>query len=209
MALTGQNGDNVTNIKSSKSIDFSIMDNNGGEIAVHNQAKPIEVWIAKDTSVKMPDYTFVNLFENNNSNQTNASQQVQNGFRLNGFQLSGANVSIHIQIKPVNNNISYLTLIKFGDNPTFTQTKQSYDLISVFCPNDLLFENYDETNSSFYLIFANMATVAGRRGYVGFSIKEINSTQIDCFNKSLNSTNQLIALSETSNSFTSNYSFRI
>ncbi len=212
MALTGTNGDNQTNIGSSKSIDFSIYDESSKEISVSNQKNPIEFWIPKDTSVSIQPYQFVNAL-NITQNQTDS-----NGFILNGFTLTGSNVSIHIQIKPNNSNTGYITLLKFGSNPIFVDTQtninnQYYDVLNIYCPNDLI-KNQPDLNDSFYLIFANMTKVNGFKGYVGYSIREISLTQleINCFNKSLNNINSIFKkLSETKNqsSFSYNYFIRI
>ena len=185
MALTGNNGDNETNIQSSKSIEFSIHGEDGHEIAVNNQINPIRFWIAKDKSIAVKPYVLINSSISNQSNQTNNLNQ--NGFIQNGFNLSSvSNVSIHIQIKPFNsndsNNKGYLSLLKFGSNPSLT-TQFDYDLMNIFCPSDLIYDNV--YNDSFYLIFANMSKINGFRGYVGFSIKEFNLTGYNCANKSL------------------------
>ena len=118
MALTGNNGDNETNTKSSKSIEFSIHDENGKEISVNNLGKPIEFWIAKDTSKPIEPFVLINSTISNQTNQTNQTNNFNSGFMQNGFKLSSAsNVSIHIQIKPLNysefNNKGYLSLLKF------------------------------------------------------------------------------------------------
>jgi hypothetical protein len=47
-ALTGLNGDNETNIGSSKSLEFSLYDEKQKEIPVSNQLKPLDIWISKN-----------------------------------------------------------------------------------------------------------------------------------------------------------------
>jgi hypothetical protein len=187
MALTGNNGDNETNIQSSKSIDFSIHDENGKEISVNNQVKPIEFWIAKDSTKSIEPFVLINSTISNQTNQTNQTNNFNSGFIQNGFKLSSmSNVSIHIQIKPLNysefnnNNKGYLSLLKFGSNPSLT-TPFDYDLVNVLCPSDILYDKLN--NDSFYLIFANISKINGFKGYVGFSLKEFNSTKYNCTNK--------------------------
>ena len=176
MALTGSNGDNETYIPSSKSLDLSFYDADYNAIDVVNRVNnPIDFWISKDPTVFIEPFTFINALNTSFLN-TSSDFQLINGFIVNGFNLSGHNQSIHVQIKPLYANKAYLSLLKFGDNPTF----KNYDIVNLFCPSDLKTEG----NDSFYLIFANMATVNSFRGYVGFSIAEIDPLKINCRNKS-------------------------
>ena len=216
MALTGNNGDNETNIGLSRSISFSIYDENNKEIQVNNQQKPIELWISRDADVQIQPFQIIDALNasiNNNNNLTLNSSLISskliNGFIVSGFNLNGSNSSIHIQIKPNNKSTSYLTMLKFGDNPNLQLNNKYYDLLNLYCPNDLIIEQ----NDSFYLIFANMSKVNSFKGYIGFSIIEINSNELNCHNKSLNSIEKLIELTQnkTNNntSFTDNYWIRI
>ena len=133
MAFTADNGDTETNIGISKSLSYSLYDTNKNEIPISNQKKPIEFWIPKDTSVQIESYKYINATQiSQNTNATNTSLQFLNGFLLNGFILSGSNVSVHIQLKPVNKNIAYLILLKFGDNPIASNL--FFDEWRIFCP---------------------------------------------------------------------------
>ena len=174
--------------------------------------KPVELWIPRDTSGLLAPFQLIDLI--------NAAQNISNAKNLlmfHSFNLTGANVSIHIQIKPTNNDssVGYLTLLKFGANPVFTQSqnninKTDYDLTALFCPNDLQLNE----NDSFYLLFANMSLVNGFKGYVGFSVTKINLTQlgINCFNKSTNIIDLIISnliVAKNQNEFTDKYYLRI
>ena len=217
MALTGNNGDNETNIGMSRSVSYSLYDENSNEIEVNNQTKPIEFWISRDKSVPIEEFKLIDAV---NASMINISapdslsllhgSQLINGFLVNGFNLSGSNASIHIQIKPVKRSLSYLTLLKFGDNPILNEKNAYYDILNLFCPNDLIHEQ----NDSFYLIFANMVSVNALQGYVGFSVIEINSSRLDCQNKTNNRVTTLIEAiknqtSSNQRSFSNNYWLRI
>ena len=182
--LTGLNGDNETNIGSSNSLEFSIYDEQQTEIIVKNQDNSINIWIPKN--VQDNSFELINV----TLNSSNGGQFI-NGMYVNGFNLNGANQSIHIQLKPNNFNISYLVLVKFGENPTL----KSYDLSNIFCPQDL------NAADNVYLTFANISRVNGYKGYVGYSILELNST--NCFNKSLYSIQNL------NGSFSDNFWLRV
>ena len=205
MAVTGNNGDNETNVELSRSVSYSLYDENNQKISVDNLNNPIQLWISRDTSVAIEPFRLVNM----SSNLTNGSRLI-NGFLVNGFNLSGWNVSVHIQIKPTNKALSYLTLLKFGGNPVLQTNQNYYDMLNLFCPSDLI----NEQNDSFYLIFANMSTVNAYEGYVGFSIIEIDTSQLDCQTKSNNTVDRLIYLtqnraSSNQSSFTSNLWLRV
>ena len=213
MALTGTNGDNVTNIGLSKSISFSIYDEFNKEIEVSNQKNPIDFWISKDTSGVNKQFMLVNALNATTINASSPSfsqdgSVLINGFMVSGFNLSGSNVSMHIQLKPQNKSLSYLTLIKLGDNPALSNSY--YDMLHVFCPTDLT----NEDNDSYYLMFANMSFVNAHKGYVGFSVAEISTSNLNCFNKSLNTVDKLLELTQNQtntnqSTFSDNYWIRI
>ena len=205
------NSDNNTNIGASKSFSYSIYDENSAEISVSNQANPLDFWISKDTTVAVDPFLYVNVLNASQvSNATQASSLLNggrfiNGFFVNGLTLNGSNVSIHIQIKPTNLSMSYLSFLKFNDNPMFKANFLYYDIINLFCPNDLITQGSD----TFYLIFANMAQVNGFKGYVGFSLVEIDSSSLNCQNKSLNSNETLLSLvSSAPTSFSNSSQFK-
>jgi len=241
MALTGNNGDNETNIGLSRSLSFNIYDENNNEIKVNNQQKPIEFWISRDQTVEIEPFELIDALNatysnNDDKSLANSSSLIKsklvNGFMVSGFNLTTngstrVNRSIHIQIKPNNKSISYLTLLKFGDNPNLQLNNKYYDLLNIYCPNDLI---NDDQNHSFYLIFANMSKVYSfnnktSNGYIGFSIIEIsnlNNLNLYCQNKSFNSSSVIDLLiddliqnqnnkttNNNSSSFTDNYSIRI
>ena len=209
MALTGSNGNNQTNIGSSRSLGYSIYDENSNEIPVNNLATPINFWIGKDPNVPITPYKYVNAI---NASQLNTSQslaylndsQVINCFIVTGLSLNGANISIHIQLKPINVSLNYLLLVKFGDNPLLQN--HFYDKMNIFCPSDLM----SEANESFYLTFLNMSQVNGFRGYLGIAIREIEAGLKDCQKSNATTNEMLIDLfSSKYQSFTSDYWLRI
>lgn len=170
MALTGNNGDNETNIGASNSLSYSLFDELNNEIPIKNLDKPIEFWIAKDTSQPIQPYQYVNAI-NSSENQNNSSKQqgiqLQSGFIVSGFKLTGQNVSLSVQIKPeiVKSSIGYMVLLKFGDNPIFNLSNTNYyDIMSIFCPQIDLIQN---DNESFYLLFANMSRVNSFKVFLG------------------------------------------
>ena len=219
MALTNENGDNETNIRLSQSLGFTIYDANTNEIKVKNISKPLDIWIAREESVIFEQFKYVNVlnataYPNSTSLYLNEGQLI-NGFYVNGFNLTSANVSIHIQIKPNNTQVVYLSLLKFGINPSFSPNKLVYDILNIHCPSDLI----SEQNDLFYLIFENMSNVYRFKTlnsyYVGLSLIELPIEQIDCANKSLNTIETLLNITQNltshsnQTSFTDNFWLRI
>ena len=132
MAVTGANGDNETNIGLSKSISYSLYDENKNEILVKDQKKPIEYWIPKDASVAIEPFKYIEAVNLGNPNKSNSSYI--NGYYVNGFKLKGNNVSVHVQIKPSHKtSMGYLFLLKFGENPI--ATSRFFDEWKIFCPS--------------------------------------------------------------------------
>ena len=235
MALSGNNGDNETNIQSSRSISFGLYDSKSDEIKVNNltSSKSIYFWISKDSSVQIESYKYIDVLNltinktinnyNNNSNLNSSTggisqnkYKLQNGFLINGFKLSSlkSNVSIHIQIKPstMNKSSSYLSLLKYGDNPLFASGY--YDTINILCPQDLIIPN-NNSEDGYYLIFENMSRVSSfNKSYIGISLIELNSSRINsCQNKTkylmdLSSSSSALTISNT-NEFTQNFWMRI
>jgi hypothetical protein len=143
-----------------------------------------------------------------------------------------------VQIKPENFSNSYLFLMKFGDNPVLKQDQKSYDFINLFCPNGMMtfvkfykililfyfiiyLDTITDSNDTFYLFYTSMASINGYKGYIGFSITELNDTELgifDCNNKSsindINNQNKLIDTRINNNyanqtGFSQNFYFRI
>ena len=208
MALIGANGDNETNIGMSRSLDFSLYDENQQELKVNNLPNPVDLWISRDPSLPIASFKLVdalNISHSNFSSKSSLPFQLINGFLVSGLNMAGSNASIHIQINPANKSLSYLALLKFGDNPILNENNKYFDILSLYCPNDVV----KEENDSFYLMFANMSRVNAHKGYVGFSIIEMNTTDLDCQNKSLNSIETLIKLIKEKESFTDNFWLRV
>jgi hypothetical protein len=183
-ALTGKNGDNETNIGRSKQLSLSFYaDSDKKEIKVSDQnERPFEFWIKRDL-------TAVNDFQSTFQvvNVSSGNMTLKGSFLNNAIVLNGTNNSLNIQIKSINPALGYLVIVKFGDTPVLNKSSQYFDLYEIFCPpNDLKREN----GVSFYELFANMSTVNGFNGMVGFSIREINETL--CQNRAALNLTQLV-----------------
>jgi hypothetical protein len=54
-----------------------------------------------------------------------------NGINLN----SGTNVSLNIELKPLNQSIGYVIVVKLGQSPIVNETYADYDSFKFFCPS--------------------------------------------------------------------------
>ena len=59
-----------------------------------------------------------------------------------------------------------------------------------------------EYNETYYLFFMNMERINSYKGYVGYSIKELNTTQIDCNIKNISAINKKISSLDLSSAST-------
>lgn len=156
MALSGHNGRNESLVGYSYGLDLCFLDENGNEIDVHDTLKPIQMYIPRDSNLPYDQYEFVNT-----SNFTVTSE---NQILPNAMRIYGTNASLHIQIKPVNESVAYLILVKFGSTPLLNATTSSYDFWEILCPNSTnSYTVLDSTTGalldSYYLVFMSQKTV--------------------------------------------------
>ena len=127
-ALSGLNGNNETNIGSSKSISLSFYQDDNSEVPVNFEENPIEFYIVRSVSDELTPFITYN---------SSAALQMMKAAQdltlfYNVFNLSGANVSIHIQIRP-KNMTQYLVFLKYGGLPQLNTRKIDYDAWELFC----------------------------------------------------------------------------
>ena len=126
MAVSGHNGDNESFIGYSSSIGLSFYDESLNEIKVINSPTPIDITILRDPSLKNAKYQYVNV----------SQIKISNGslFLQNGFYIKEINASVHIEIKPLNLNNSYLIVMKLGSTPIVNSTYTDHDFFKLICP---------------------------------------------------------------------------
>lgn len=135
MATAGMNGNNEANVGMSRQTGISYYDANNQPIKIRNLKNKIRFFVYRDTKLS----SFVNLEFSliNTSNKTDPSLYTFNQMLVYSFQLSGANNSIQIQLKPDNPslNIGYLMFLKFGSAPVFNSSYSSFDFSKLSCPS--------------------------------------------------------------------------
>jgi hypothetical protein len=129
-ALTGANGDNETHIGNSKQLSLAFYDEKKQEIPISNAMSKFEFIIPRDLSFSATntsmDFEFVNA--------SFMDMSEKNHFLPNAINTTGANVSFHLQISPIDPNTGYVVLLKLGQTPVLNSTMQSYDYWKIFCP---------------------------------------------------------------------------
>ena len=194
MASCGHNGNNETRIGMSPSISLSFYDEKLNEIVIQDQTSmPIEILIKRDKN--MPDYSFQYV------NVSQIDLTSSSSFLPNAFNLTLTNASLHIELKPLNWTIGYVLVMKLGYTPIINSSQADFTSFRIFCPSQMM---------SFYVFFQNMSQVNGFKGFVGYSIRELNSFEMNqyCFNNSTQATFDSIFKNRDKTNFTSDFMLR-
>ena len=125
MAVSGHNGNNETKIGSSSSIGLSFYDFNNKEIPIANSN--IDIVLQRESSISESPFQYVNATMIQNS--TNSY------FLPNAFNITSTNVSIHIELKPLDLSVAYIIVMKLGSLPIINSTNAYYDMFNLFCPS--------------------------------------------------------------------------
>ncbi len=165
-SLVGKNGKNESNIIGSKLISLSFSDGKN-EIDVKNLVEPIRISIPRDANITAPDFEYINV--------SNITQNTYNQLLTYVVNLTSPNVSIHFQLKPLNESITYLMVIKYGMLPILNKEKQIYDNFRYAC------NKTQEGNESFYLMFSNIAANLNQTTMVGIGFRELNEFENEMF----------------------------
>ena len=130
MAVSGHNGNNETYIHMSYSIGLNFYDKNANEINILQSKSPIDIIIQRDQNTI--NYTFEYV------NATGMGLLSGTFFLQNSFTLKMSNASIHIELKPVNQTIAYLLVLKLGYMPVVNTKSVEYTSFKVFCPRKIV-----------------------------------------------------------------------
>ncbi len=116
-----------SNTNLSRSISFSILDQNGNEILIEtNSSNPIELIIPRDPNLIIPSMILQNV------TSTPHSQL----FNLHYVNITNTlPISVHLEIHPLDATIGYLLIYKFDGIPQLNQS----DGWTLFCPSSKSF----------------------------------------------------------------------
>ena len=124
------NGHSQSNTNLSRSVSLSLFDQTGREIPIRtNATHPIELIIPRDPNLVIPAMTLQNV---TGSTSTPHNQL----FNLHFVNITTAlPVSVHIEIQPLNINLSYLFIYRFDRSPILTSSINQTDDWTSFCPS--------------------------------------------------------------------------
>ena len=219
MAVSGHNGNNETSIGLSNSMGLAFYDENNNEIVITHSQILIDVILLRDRN--LPDYPFQYV------NASEIKFSPGSFFLQNGMNITTINASVHIELKPINFNVGYLMAIKLGYSPIINSSYADFSSFKIICPsiflniyNCLIFtwnknnnfhlkgELITQKNDSFYLFFQNMRQINGFKGFLGYSIRELNWNEMTLYCNTTHSSVKTIPLIQSQVNFTSDFMIR-
>jgi hypothetical protein len=130
MAVSGHNGNNETLIGMSSSLGLSFYDyESNNEIEILQSLTPIDIILPRDESVSKNSFQYVNA--------TNLDFLDGSFYLQNNMNITTQNASIHIELKPLNESISYLIVLKLGHLPIINTTYSDFTSFKFICPSNL------------------------------------------------------------------------
>jgi hypothetical protein len=193
MTVSGHNGNNETFIGLSSFVDLSFYDENLNDITIVQSLSPIHIRIERDPNLPTYSYQYVNV--------TSFDIPQKAFFLPNGLNLTAKDASLHIELKPINVSIGYFILVKFGYTPIVNATYADYDAFEILCPNKI-------RNESFYMFFQNMTQINGYKGFVGYSLRELNSQELITYCSATIQSQNILPLIQTKVNFTNDFMIR-
>ena len=138
------------------------MDRDGNEVAVRaDPSQPIEIIIPRDENLLLPPM----MLQNVTALSLVAHAQT---FNLHFVNLStqAASFSVHLQLRPLTSNISYLLIYKFDQAPRLNSSVSDIDGWSLLC------------SSSLYTHFLDNQRTTGHQSII-FGVRQLNGTEVD------------------------------
>jgi hypothetical protein len=130
MAVSGHNGFNETLIGMSSSMGLSFYEfETNNEIPITQSLSPIDLILPRDISVSKYSFQYVNA--------THLEFHDGSFYLQNNMNITTQNASIHIELRPLNESISYLIVLKLGNLPVINSTYADYTSFRIFCPSNI------------------------------------------------------------------------
>ena len=180
------------NTNLSRSISFSLLDRDGNEVTVQtNFSQPIEIIIPRDQNLPVPSM----MLQNVTSLSLRPHAQTFNLHFVNLSTLTSS-FSIHLQMRPLNSNLSYLLIYAFDRSPRLNSSINDIDGWSLFC-----------CSSNLHTYFLDNQQTTGHRSII-FGIRELNAAEADdlCINPIVQNPTPRI---DQAFRFTDNYELRL
>jgi hypothetical protein len=192
MKLTVASFENKLNANFFNSISISIIDENKTEIPIETTINnPIEIIIPHPSNIIIPPMILQDVI----------SIPHNKIFHFHAVNITTTlPISIHIEIHPLNMDLSYLLIYKFDQMPQLNNSIKQLDGWTTFCPSNL-------SSGGIYTYFIGNQRTEGHKSII-FGLRELSSSEM--INYCLNnfSLNDLPIINEQSY-FTSNYELRV
>ena len=182
------------NTNVSRSISFSLLDRDGNEVVVAtNSSQPIEIIIPRDENLPVPPMKLQNV------TSLSLLPHAQT-FNLHFANLSTftSSFSIHLQLRPLNSNLSYMLIYAFDRSPRLNSSINDVDGWTILCPSDL--QSY----------FLDNQQTTGHQSVI-FGIRQLDATEINylCMNQAIQSPAPPPPRVDHAFRFTENYKLRL
>ena len=128
LAPYGNTTTQITFTNLSRSISLSIFDLNGFEIRIQtSERSPIKIVIPHDSNLRIPSMVLQDVTSMN-------STFYYQLFNLHYLNITNSlPISLHFEIEPLKNNISYLFVYKFDQSPQLNSSINETDGWTLFC----------------------------------------------------------------------------
>jgi hypothetical protein len=128
IAVTGQNGDNETNIGYSGTVKLAFADGDNEHIPIENKGDnmTLEICVPRNPLLPVPGFSYVNSSNVTTSFNTHINYHV--------IPIEGKNVSLRVQISPNSLTVGYIVCFKFETFPDIFQYPPDCNQTRVFCP---------------------------------------------------------------------------
>ncbi|CAF1670733.1 unnamed protein product, partial [Adineta ricciae] len=188
-------GQSQSNTNLSTSISLTILDDDGQEIPMKTADNTsIEIIIPRDPNLVMPSMILYNVTSVNSTDDSHHHQLFYSHYVNITTSLP---VSVHLEIRPLNVNVSYLLIYRFDGIPQLNSSMSQIDGWTLLCSSTL-------TNESVYRYFYDNEQTVGYRSLV-IGLRELGSAS-DCLRSS---TASQPPITDEVYNFTSNYEIRM
>lgn len=121
-----------SNTNLSTTLSLSVLDQNGNELPFHTDTEqPIELIIPRDPNAVVPPVTLQNVTALGSSPHS----QLFNLHSVNITSSNNPNVSVHMEMYPLNRSLGYSLIYKFDSPPQLNSSLSRIDGWSLFCPS--------------------------------------------------------------------------
>jgi len=148
----------------SRTVSITFIDSNDNEVPYPSN-ESIRFFIPRDPNLYLPSMALQNVTSINST----AHNLLFNLHYVNITSLFP--ISLHLEISPINPNLSYLFIYKFDDTPHLNSTNSDLDGQTTFSPSNL-------TTDGYFTYFLNNQQTLNHQSFI-FGLREINSIEFD------------------------------